>query len=87
MVYSYMSTDRKEKLKKIIACILFISIVFFLLCKVTWIFRGNKSEAREDIAGFKSQGKIDVVLCAGSNLLRYYQPLEAWNQKGYTSYN
>lgn len=86
-MYSYMSTDRKEKLKKIIACILFISIVFFLLCKVTWIFRGNKSEAREDIAGFKSQGKIDVVLCAGSNLLRYYQPLEAWNQKGYTSYN
>ncbi len=77
----------KDKLKKITAFVLFMGIIIFLFCKATWIFRANGEEAREDIVGFKNQANIDVVLYGGSNLLRFYQPLEAWKQKGYTSYN
>lgn len=65
----------------------FFVIFFGVFSKITWMLRGNDSEAREDIYGFRNQGKVDVVLYGGSNLLRYYQPLEAWKEKGYTSYN
>ena len=75
------------KIKEIVECVIFLVIVLFLLCKVTWIFRANKTEAREDILGFKNEENIDVVLYGGSNLIQFYQPLEAWRQKGYTSYN
>ena len=74
-------------MKKFTAFCIFMAILIFLFSKVTWIFRANGEEAREDIAGFKNQENIDVVCYGGSNLLRFYQPLEAWNQRGYTSYN
>lgn len=77
----------KNKLKHIIQCVIFFVIFFGVFSKITWMLRGNDSEAREDIYGFRNQGKVDVVLYGGSNLLRYYQPLEAWKEKGYTSYN
>ena len=77
----------QKKIRRIIEFIIFMVIILALFCKLTWLFRSNSGEAREDIQGFKNQGKIDVVLYGGSNLLRYYQPLEAWHEKGFTSYN
>lgn len=65
----------------------FIVIILLLFCKISWIFRANDNVSRENIVGFKNQTNIDVVLCGGSNIFRYYQPMEAWHQKGYTSYN
>lgn len=85
-----MNNNINKASKKIITVIKFCCFLFLLycvFCRVTWIFRGNGGEGREDIYGFRNQGEVDVVLYGGSNLLRYYQPLEAWNQKGYTSYN
>lgn len=76
-----------EKIRRIIEFIVFMGIILVLFCKLTWLFRSNSGEAREDIQGFKNQGNIDVVLYGGSNLLRYYQPLEAYHEKGFTSYN
>lgn len=77
----------KQNLKSLIKFICFLIVLYCVFSRVTWLYRSNGIEAREDIYGFRNQGHVDVVLCAGSNLLRYYQPLEAWNQKGYTSYN
>lgn len=77
----------QEKLKNLLKFIVFLMILYLVFNRITWIFRSNGTEAREDIYGFRNQGSVDVVLCAGSNLLRYYQPLEAWHQKGFTSYN
>ena len=77
----------KQKFKTLITFICFLIILYCVFSRVTWLFRSNGIEAREDIYGFRNQGNVDVVLYAGSNLLRYYQPLEAWHQKGYTSYN
>lgn len=76
-----------KTLKNIVNIIGFISLIIFLFCKISWIFRSNSLEAREDIVGFKNQGDIDVVFYGGSPLLRGYQPLEAYHRKGYTSYN
>lgn len=66
---------------------MFFMILVTVFCSLTWLFRGNGSEAREEICGFRNQGKIDVVFYGASNLLRYYQPLNAWKEKGFTSYN
>lgn len=77
----------KQKIKTLIIFVCFLIVLYCVFSRVTWLFRSNGSEAREDIYGFRNQGNVDVVLYAGSNLLRYYQPLEAWSQKGYTSYN
>lgn len=76
-----------KKIKNLIEFFAFVGIILFIFCKVSWLFRLNGGEAREDIVGFKNQGSVDVVLCGGSTLLRGYQPLEAYHQKGYTSYN
>lgn len=76
-----------RKIKSTIEFIVFTMIILFLFCKITWIFRASTTQSREDLAGFKNQGKIDVVLCGGSTLLRGYQPLEAYQKKGFTSYN
>lgn len=67
--------------------IFFIVVVLTLFCKVSWIFRANAPGSREFIVGFHNEENVDVVLCGGSTLYRYYQPLEAWHQKGFTSYN
>lgn len=75
------------KIKRIIEFLIFILISLVLFEKVTWIFRSNYSVTKEYICGFKNQGDVDVVLYGGSTLFRYYQPLEAWKQMGFTSYN
>ncbi|MCH5339961.1 MAG: hypothetical protein J1E01_00705 [Acetatifactor sp.] len=82
-----MINNLYNKVKKMVQFFVFMGILLFLFCKVTWIFRANNSEARETIQGFHNLDNIDVVLYGGSNLLRYYQPLEAYKEKGYTSYN
>lgn len=75
------------KFKKVLSFVVFIMIAGILLEKVSWLFRANSRESREDIVGFANEGELDVILCGGSNLSRFYQPLEAWNEKGFTSYN
>lgn len=78
---------KDTRIKNVVNFIIFLMIVCFIFVKVTWIFRGNAVEAREDVSGFTNESDVDVVLFAGSDLLRYYQPMEAWRTKGYTSYN
>ena len=78
---------KKSTIKQIVGFVIFAVILVALFCNLTWLFRGNGSEAREEIGGFRNQGKIDVVFYGASNLLRYYQPLTAWKEQGFTSYN
>lgn len=76
-----------NQIKTVFSFILFIVILCSVFCRISWLFRSNNAESREDIYAFRNQGSVDVVFYGGSNLLRYYQPLEAWKKKGYTSYN
>ena len=79
--------ESKRVIKNIIEFVIFIGIIALIFSKVTWIFRSNNRENRENILGFKNQGNVDVVVYGNSSILRGYQPLEAYNSKGFTSYN
>ena len=82
-----LMSKKNKKVNHIFSFVFFSIIVLILFCKVSWIFRANDSGSRENIVGFHNEKNIDVVMYGGSNLLRFYQPLEAWHQEGYTSYN
>lgn len=82
-----MKNSKFKMIKKILNFIIFAVILCFIFNKVTWIFRGNHIEARENIQGFINESDLDVVLFGGSDLFMYYQPMEAYHAKGYTSYN
>ena len=79
---------KKLRIKSIINFTVFLLLIISIFGKITWLFKGNNAESRADIAGFRNQDEeIDVLLYGGSTLLRFYQPLEAWDKYGYTSYN
>lgn len=79
---------KRVHLKRAISCALFLALALFCFDKLTWLFRSNNDISREDIVGFRNETEpIDVVLFGASNTIRFYQPLMAWNQLGYTSYN
>ncbi len=78
---------KKNVVKRVAGFLIFAVVIVALFCNLTWLFRGNGSEAREEIGGFRNQGPIDVVFYGASNVLRYYEPLTAWKKEGFTSYN
>lgn len=80
-------TGKKLIIKRIAATALFLILVFAIIAKMSWLYRGNDYESRHTIPGFISQGDCDVVVYGASNVLRYWQPLTAYEKYGYTSYN
>lgn len=74
------------KIKKILACLLFICLGLFLYTRITYLFR-EVSCSRDNITGFEKEGNIDVMCIGASTMVEYYQPLTAWHEYGYTSYD
>ena len=64
---------------------IFVGIIVQVFFGVTYLFR-NTDDDRRHIAGLK-QEKVDMVYVGGSAAFVYWQPLKAWNECGYTSYN
>lgn len=91
--HSYIKDSKGEKMetvrktKKMIGLLIFLLIVFFLFDRITWLFRGNEIEGREDIVGIKKEKNLDVILVGGSDLKSFFRPLRAWKDYGFTSYN
>ncbi len=80
--------DIKQSIKDLAGAIIFLLVLLILVSKISWIFRGNDTEARENILGFGNEKcSVDVILFAGSDVLRFYDPLEAYSKYGFTSYN
>jgi len=77
----------KREWLALFAIVAFLAVLMYIFINVTWLFRSNPIEHRRVICAFKNEDSIDVVLYGGSNTLKYYEPLEAWNQRGFTSYN
>lgn len=75
-----------EKVKKIISFIVFISIIAFAYVKLTYLMR-NSSVDRANVIGIKEEAELDVVFVGGSSTMVYWQPLKAWHDYGFTSYN
>lgn len=81
-----MSQGMKQKFKNVLKLVVFICIAFFVFSRVTYLFR-EVSCSRDNITGFDKEGDLDVVCIGASTMVEYYQPLTAWNEYGYTSYN
>lgn len=79
---------KRDIIKKIIGFVVFLSIAASVFSNITWIFRGNLTQSREIIFGFKNESNnIDVILFGASDVWQFHEPLEAWNKYGYTSFN
>lgn len=76
----------KDKVKKILSFFLFICLALFLYTRCTYLFR-EVSCSRDNVTGFEEQGDIDVVCIGASTVVEYFQPLVAWNEYGFTSYD
>lgn len=81
-----MSQEIKQKIKKILLFVVFICVSFFIFSRITYLFR-EVSCSRGNVTGFEEEGDLDVVCIGASTIVEYYQPLTAWNEFGYTSYN
>ena len=76
--------DRQRVISFLGFCI-FVGIIVQVFFGVTYFFR-NTDDDRRHIAGLR-QEKVDMVYVGGSAAFVYWQPLKAWNECGYTSYN
>ena len=76
----------KDKIKNFISCCLFLFILFGLYTGMTNLFR-NVNGDRQRITGLQSEENIDVVYVGASSTFTYFQPLKAWHDCGFTSYN
>lgn len=77
----------KDKLKKVVGCVVFLVLVCRLFSNITYLFR-NVGTNRYNIVGLKSEDKdIDVVYIGGSAAFVYWEPLRAYKDYGFTSYD
>lgn len=76
----------RDKLSKIIGFCVFAILLVSIFCKVTYLFR-NVGYNRRHIVGIKQENDLDMVYIGGSAAFMYWQPLKAWNDCGFTSYN
>ncbi len=76
-----------KKVKTAVSCVLFLLLCAFVLERTAWVFKSNLAEARENMAAYTNAEPMDVILCDGSCVLRFYEPMTAWKEKGIASYN
>lgn len=74
------------RVKRLVACICFLSLLGMIFVSTTYLFRNTKHN-RAHIVGIKQEGPLDMVYVGGSATYGYWQPLKAWNDCGFTSYN
>lgn len=74
------------KLRKVCSCFLFLVILCCSFVKVTYLFRETGTD-RVHIMGIKEEHMLDMVYIGGSNVTVFWQPMKAWNDCGFTSYN
>lgn len=81
----------KTKMIKIVGFISFILISIGMLLSATYLFRGHTYgyNDRISVVGLKEEKKdsIDVVYIGGSAAFVYWEPLKAYNDCGFTSYD
>lgn len=77
---------KKKSIIRIAGFVLFACILFKVFCNVTYLFR-NTSYDRNHMVGIKSEDNLDMVYIGGSAAFVYWEPLKAWNDCGFTSYN
>ncbi len=80
------SQDIIAKLKKIIALILFLLLLGKVFASITYVFR-NSNNNRLHVVGIQEEEPLDMIYVGGSAAFVYWEPLKAWNDCGFSSYN
>lgn len=77
-----------NKIKKLLAFVLFLTLTFYIFVNLTYLMR-NSDEGRLSFLTFAEEPaeSLDVVYIGGSNVYVFWDPMCAWNQYGFTSYN
>lgn len=83
----FLSNDSiRRKIKHLISALIFLVILGTVFLVTTFLLRDNASE-RNRLLGIKKEAPLDMVYVGGSATYVYWQPLKAWNDCGFTSYN
>lgn len=74
----------RKKINQLIKIIVFFYCFYMIFCANTYLFR-NVNPSRRSICGMVDN--LDMVYIGGSDTFTYFQPLRAWDEFGFTSYN
>ncbi len=79
----------KTSVKKLIAFLLFVLIIWEVFIHCTYLFRNTDRVARQNVVGFyaEEENSLDVVFVGASCIYRYWDVMKAWNDYGIASYN
>lgn len=91
MVVKERLFKNKVKIVKLIGAITFFIIIIHVFLSLTYLFRGNQFDYNDRISvvGIKKEKKnsLDVIYIGGSAAFTYWEPLRAYNDCGFTSYD
>lgn len=77
--------------KRIIGTVCFLSVIAYTYACATYLFRGESlngfHDDRVSIVGIKEEDPLDMIYVGGSDVFCYWQPLQAWNDYGFRSYD
>lgn len=83
--------EHTGQIKKIVGFLLFMGSTFYIVVSVTYLFRGNSYgyNDRISVVGIKEEMRdsIDVIYIGGSAAFVYWEPLKAYQDYGFTSYD
>lgn len=79
----------KQKMKKIIAFLVFIFLIWEIFIHCTYLFRDTYRAGRQNIVGFygEEEDSLDIVVIGASCVYRYWNCMQAWKKYGITSYD
>lgn len=82
----FWGAKERGRWKRAVATVAFLLIIARIFIAATYLFR-NVIYERDHVAGIKEEKALDMVYIGGSAAFVYWQPLRAWKEYGFTSYN
>lgn len=85
-----LCTDKKRMIKNIVASVFFLLLLYFVYCRLSYLFCGQYNyDDRITVAGLKEEypNSIDVVCIGGSETHAFWDPMKAYADYGFTSYD
>lgn len=83
-----MNIIGSNRLKRLLAFVLFLALTAHIFVGLTYLLR-NSDDGRLSFLTFAEEPaeSIDMVYIGGSNVYVFWDPMCAWDQYGFTSYN
>lgn len=80
---------KKESIGNFIRAVCFLLVLLVSFTGLTYLMRNTGGAQRGNILGYyeEEEDSLDVVFVGASNVMRYWDPLHAWEEYGFTSHN